>query len=371
MQQLAAEYLASVNGIGADEKVMFGILEKVGKEKKQDAFNRALKHIDPNSPDAISLAEKEFGGNRLKRLLFKAKLERSRQLYTEGKESKTNLSDWHYRLEGILGIPLGLFDAFKKHFFTCAGTLAGIALFASFVPYLAAQLSNVITLMSAGIVLKSELAARKHPKGSVERQEKLKESGEGLAGVTINFIPLPAVVEHLQHGRQAIKQVVKGEKTIAQIGKGMAHAADEVEEAAGLLGTVKAIPGMLAESAKSTPVFIKENLATLTDAGRSTLTAVTKPGKFLKNDLPKGVQAGLAYDSSLPQTLQNLKGAKNPAQFAKTAGKALTDQAVLAMTLIDEILFPMVKILQTTTGGGAKVAAADTGRDTAKVPVTA
>jgi hypothetical protein len=367
MQMMAARYLSSAHGIGTDEKLLFHILEKVGRHpEKRDAFNRALKSLDPTINDALDIAHREFGGSGLKRTLFQAKLERSKQLYLNGKETQSPLSDWHYRMEGAMGIPLGLFDAFKKHFFTCAGTLAGIALFASFVPYLAAQLSNIITLMSAALVVKSELKARQHPKGSIERQEALKESGEGLTGVGINFIPLASVTEHLSHGRQAIKAVANGSKTLKDIGQHADDAAVATEKAAPLLqkmGTmVKSIPGhitgaiaglgeALKESTIATPKFIKENMETAVDVVKTTGRAATNPVKFATQELPKGVQAGLAYDSSLPTTLHELKASKNPGQFMQTAAKALSGQAVLAMTLIDEILFPMVKILQSATGG--------------------
>ena len=360
MQQLAARYLASASGLGADEKVLFGILAKVGQAGHQDEFNKALRSIDPKAKTALHVAEKEFWGP-----LFKAKLERSKQLYTHGSEKPTNLSDWHYRVEGALGIPLGLYDAFKKHFFTCAGTLAGIALFASFVPYMAAQLSNVITLMSAGLVIKSEVNARKHPKGSLERQEALRESGEGLTGVGINFIPLAQVTEHLAHGRQAIKAVVNQSKQLADIGKETDQATKAATKALPLMqqmtGTLKSIPGHIAgslkglfsavkDSAVATPQYVMENLGTAKDAALVAKNAVTNPVKFATQDLPKGVQAGLAYDSSLPHTLTELKASQNPVQFVQTAAKALGGQAVLAMTLIDEILFPMVKILQSANG---------------------
>jgi hypothetical protein len=364
MQQLAARYLASANGLGADEKVLFGILAKVGKEGRQDEFNKALRTLDPKTQTALQVAEKEFGGP-----LFKAKLERSKQLFAQGKEKPTELSDRHYRIEGALGIPLGLYDAFKKHFFTCAGTLAGIALFASFVPYLAAQLSNIITLMSAGLVVKSEMEARKHPKGSKERQEALRESGEGLTGVGINFIPLASVTEHLTHGRQAIKAVVNQSKTLADIGQHGDDAAKVAEKAVPLMQkvikSVKSIPGqvvgsvkglaeMLGKSTIATPSYVLENMTTAKDVVMASKTALTNPVKFVTQDMPKGVQAGLAYDSSLPKTLSELKASKNPGQFVQTAGKALGSQAELAVTLIDEIMFPMVKILQSATGGSDK-----------------
>jgi hypothetical protein len=338
MQQKAAQYLASAKGIGADEAVLFGILEDVGKHHQQDAFDKAVGQLKKHHT-ALSVAEREFADNPLKRKLFQAKLERSKQLYAQGKESKTNLSDAHYRMEGALNIPLGLYNAFKNHFVACAGTLVGIAMFASCVPYVAAQLSNLITLMSAAMVVKSEVNARKHPKGSVERQEALKESGEGLTGMAINFIPLAEVTEHLQHGRAAIKQAVKGLDAVAQ------HA-DEAADAGGIVS-------MLTDSAKAVPTFITENLKTLGDMLKAGKTAVTNPAKFVGNDLPKGVKAGLAYDSSVPETLAEFKKAKTPGQITTAAVQAIKKQATLAVTLIDEILFPMVKILQSSTGGAA------------------
>jgi hypothetical protein len=345
IQQLAVNYVASAEGLGLNEVDFFKTLERVGKTPaSRDAFDAAIREIHPGAKSALSIAEREFASNPLKRALFKAKLARSQQLYYGHKAPKQPPSDWHYRLEGMLNIPLGLFQAFKAHFFVCAGTLAGIAMFASFVPYLAAQLSNVITLMSAMITVKSELAARRYPKGSTERQEKLQESGEGMAGMAINFVPLAAVLEHLQEGRQAIKGVVRGEKTLAQIGK-QVHAAEDAATG-GLLSVLKT-------SAASIPAYVRENLMTLGDASKTLGAAITHPRTILTQELPKTLQAGLSYDSSLPQTLKALKAADSPKAFMGIAQKALTDQAVLAMTLIDEILFPMVKILQGTSKGEA------------------
>jgi hypothetical protein len=316
-QQLALRYVHAMKGLGRDEKEMESVLTLVGKNKHQAGLNSALKSLGYKE-DALTLARQEIQSNPLEKVVMHTRMQRFEDLYQQGKEQYRG-AGWQYRLEGLSKIPMELFQAFKQHPVVCGSVFAGIAIGASFVPYAAALLSAGITAMSLVGVVRHELAATKQPKNSEKRAEHLIQAGENWAGVLINLLPLPEVVKHLEEGRNHIRA--------AYAGKTAKHALEE--------------PTHL----QSIPRFFKVNAQKVTDL---TKAIVTEPLRI--EPWNRGLKAAVSYESNLPEVTAQFKTAAqsgSPSAMLGAVKHAVLGQVPLALTLIDEVMFPFVKAIQS------------------------
>jgi hypothetical protein len=360
---LAKAFVKATKGLGRDHETLERILKTIGTHGLQAEFDQEVSKLHPEVANAMDLVHREFQGNGLEKFLLRAPYLRANDLFFKGKDTHS-ASDMQYRLEGIASIPMELFEALVKHPFPTVSIFATVAVLASFTPFGAAKLSNVITLMSLAGMVQNEWIAAHSPKGSKERAKALRHAGENWAGIGINALPMPEVVHHLEGGLDAIKNGYKG------VRPALPHLA--VAEAKGLFQKVMnlpkgaldlaiGLPNTLKEVALSLPAYVKTNANMLKDIG---LYGVALPQKIASKGLApelkqvgEAISAGFSYDSNFPQVATKVRESiktKDVKLLLSTIKQALTAQIPLTLTLIDEIMFPFVKILQSVKGKGTQ-----------------